>query len=774
LISSLGTYDLDSFGDHIYINTIGEKPCSNFCRCLSYPPNKFTFTAKKSPAVFNIFVHSEALKREIERAVPSLSTSGELSTFVLLKHRDELNKRLKYLRKTNTSSPSVSMAHAEAEAELTLLVDGLLDDYEVFRSFGYDNLLQDGHISPNIHRSFQGAKAQRDVQLLETGFFAIDASRHPEQGNRKVIHLDRRIPYDVGETEYSLKSRRLWDAVQTNNLELTNSLLAMGADPDIWDPATGNSILITAIQSENLEMARTLVCHGAAVNYSWNRKVPLAEAMKTQNQSIVRVLLRADATYFTSAGYRTQVEMVPAIKNLLPSAGKLQPIYSYTLYDLQSDLCKYDKTMIYGKVWRWSYARSCLSRDSSSWTVYPASDIEVILIGAAARGDETHVVRILASAKHLQKHMGLSKPLVDPKFVHNGNTALTAAIQNGHHKIASLLLQYGADVNVSTASGTALSIAAKSGTETLIKDLIARGADLQQALLALNSSDETDVSDARRRLNLIVARKKRELLKQGETPSQELHLLYLEFENEFGNTMKATLSSENESPHLWASGFDQNSRKAFATSMGIMRGLINGTLPQTVNETIMFMNAAKAMSKVMEYARKTTRENDFEEDLARWQVVFHKSRERLKDFKDAVKAIWGVDLEQCQSESSPDEASLKRFQDMALNLMQRADEVFHLEELGDEGLMESQRRWRSLNHQSPFNTPGSDLESPPPIDDQRGDRHNSPSSGSGSETSISAEANCDFDGSMVGHSHIYVLIIAGTIFAIVVAFLMGM
>jgi hypothetical protein len=431
--------------------------------------------------------------------------------------------------------------------------------------------------------------------------------------------------------------------------------------------------------------------------------------------------------------------------------------------------------MIHGKVWRWSYARSCLLRESSSWIVYPASNIEVDLISAAAWGDETSVERILASAKHLEKQMGLSKPLVDPKFVHNGDTALTAAIQNGHHEIASLLMQYGADVNVSTANGTALSIAAKSGTETLIKDLIARGADLQQALLALNSSAESDVSDARRRLiSLIVARKKRELVRQGEISSQELHLLYLEFENEFGNAMKAALLSENEATHLWASGFDQNSRKAFATGIGIMRGLINGTLPQTVNETIMFMNVAKAMSKVMEYARKTTGEVEFEEDLARWQVIFHKSRERLKDFRDAVKAIWGVDMEQFQSESSPDEGSLKRFQDMALNLMQRADEVFHLEELGDEGLVESQRRWRSLNHQSPSDTPVSDLESPPPIDDQRGDPHTSPSSGGDSETSISAEADFDFDSSVVDHSHIYVLIVARAIFAIVVAFLMGM
>jgi hypothetical protein len=268
--------------------------------------------------VFNIYVHSEALKQEIERAVPSLSTSEEISTFVLLKHRDDLHKRLRCLRRIKTLSSPGSTDSVEAEAELTLLVDGLLDDYEVFRSFGYDNLLQDGYISPSIHRSFQGAKAQRDVQLLETGFFAMDASRHPEQGNRKTIHLHNLHSDGVGETEYSFQSRQLWDAVQTNNLELTNSLLAMGADPDIWDPATGNSILITAIQSENLEMARTLVCHGASVNHSWNRKIPLAEAMKTQNQSIVRVLLRADATCFTSAGYRKQVEIVPAIKGSFP------------------------------------------------------------------------------------------------------------------------------------------------------------------------------------------------------------------------------------------------------------------------------------------------------------------------------------------------------------------------------------------------------------------------------------------------------------------------
>jgi hypothetical protein len=99
---------------------------------------------------------------------------------------------------------------------------------------------------------------------------------------------------DPGE-RVSPHSRRLLEAVRTNDVLTAATLLERGVDPDA-QAADGTTALVLAIQRDALGMAKLLIDSGANVNLAAQDDVtPLALAIKLDKPQIARLLLDAGA-----------------------------------------------------------------------------------------------------------------------------------------------------------------------------------------------------------------------------------------------------------------------------------------------------------------------------------------------------------------------------------------------------------------------------------------------------------------------------------------------
>jgi len=94
----------------------------------------------------------------------------------------------------------------------------------------------------------------------------------------------------------SPRSRRLLEAVKTNNLMTAATLLESGADPNAR-AAEGTTPLTLAVQNDAISMLRLLIDKGADVNLVGPDGVsPLKLAVKLDKREVVRLLLSAGAS----------------------------------------------------------------------------------------------------------------------------------------------------------------------------------------------------------------------------------------------------------------------------------------------------------------------------------------------------------------------------------------------------------------------------------------------------------------------------------------------
>jgi ankyrin repeat protein len=107
----------------------------------------------------------------------------------------------------------------------------------------------------------------------------------------------------------SPRSKRLLEAVKTNNLMTAATLLESGADPNSR-AANGTTPLTLALQNDALGMLRLLIDKGADVNLPGPDGVsPLKLAVKLDKPQLVRLLLSSGA----SADERTMDGLAPLL-----------------------------------------------------------------------------------------------------------------------------------------------------------------------------------------------------------------------------------------------------------------------------------------------------------------------------------------------------------------------------------------------------------------------------------------------------------------------------
>ena len=172
----------DSFGGHSYIARKAGRACTSKCGChrldpLSQNPN-FSFTVRKSTTSIEVGLLSPFLRRHVFRLLESHShmiPGRAIDGFVLLENIDLLRTNLGAIRRwrrlvTSSKLLNVKKRRAQLEAEMTLLVEGLLLDHQVWESFGFEELYQNGHLTYRFWKALQKCKTMQTIDSLEKTF----------------------------------------------------------------------------------------------------------------------------------------------------------------------------------------------------------------------------------------------------------------------------------------------------------------------------------------------------------------------------------------------------------------------------------------------------------------------------------------------------------------------------------------------------------------------------------------------------------------------------
>lgn len=117
-------------------------------------------------------------------------------------------------------------------------------------------------------------RAQRHRQMPEY-FSAIQAD-----GNTTV-------PRYMGQDEAAL-----FEAVKMRDVETARRLLKASVNPNGRDP-TGDTALLQAVDTDNMELVALLLEHGAQIDVTGRGFTPLGLAVRNNNLPMVRLLLRA-------------------------------------------------------------------------------------------------------------------------------------------------------------------------------------------------------------------------------------------------------------------------------------------------------------------------------------------------------------------------------------------------------------------------------------------------------------------------------------------------
>jgi ankyrin repeat protein len=465
-------YKGDSFGDHSYINPNEGRECSPHCGCrLHEKPEAFTFIAYKTPTQLAITFHSIGLYSELFRTIDlqdmqleATSQGAVVNGLVLLKHYRALSARLNALRST---SPTEGLLISE----MTLLVRGFLLDGDVFKSYGYENLYEDGFLTFDHWKDFQQVQLERDITALEEAYYAIDdtdyfgeespmpqaqaVSPDPQAeelhsgrictGGTDIIPLlsdpsmasasdaqPLRCTLPSSETEMQFAPPLIGATVEDRQ-EGRPPLDPGTALEELLDPA----LLTEAAEAGHESIVRSLLDRGADVEGSGTGLTPLVKAAKAGHESVVRLLLDRGADVEASNSFLTPLfEAIEAghesVVRLLLDQGAAIAIDHFDEF--------YNSTP---------------------------------LIKAAKKGHEP-IVRLLLDRK----------AAVDG-IVNSCSTPLIEAAKAGHMPVVQLLLDRGAAVNgIYSSHSTPLIEAAKAGHESVVQLLLDRGAAVNNSLRA--------------------------------------------------------------------------------------------------------------------------------------------------------------------------------------------------------------------------------------------------------------------------------------------------
>lgn len=571
----------------------------------------------------------------------------------------------------------------------------------------------------------------------------------------------------------------LCDAAETGSLEQAQSLLDRGADlnpkyhPPLLKAAYHGHLdvvkllldrgasasfcrlshaLVKAASGGHPQVAHLLLDWGAEISPLRGNKIPLIEAIKAGQVPMVALLLDRGANPETLGRWKDGwiSPMALAVK-------KRDVKISQLLLDRGADLfSKY-----------FSFKNTLLEAAKEANLAL----VQVLLDCGSQRVDiHTFDSWVAELVQESRLHDNYLQNVLENILV------LSAA--NGKRRIMDRLLHFGVNIDALTQFGTPLSSSARAGQESIVRRLLRKGANIQDAAIFLraNCGSQTTVA---RLFEIEVEVRTMDTASGAGLSSQKAqnfrclrgkfiaqYFLMLQ-KAKISNTGFRKLSQEFGSyRELWSAGIKT------------LRTLCHGHTSITFGNTMAFLCLAKAIAETLETINSFDLNKQFHDDLYRWMPLFE--WEDRRSYREAISSMWSIDLWRWpptyigRSKGVISDFLIEISQ-LASILIGEVNEPLGLHDLNNTGLESSQYQWQLRNNNSPPSTasansvpilhPTRDPPGPPPEI-----IHPRPPDSSVRSTTTTLGEEVMADVSTVVKPMV-MLLMAGAIFAIVIMFL---
>jgi hypothetical protein len=289
--------------------------------------------------------------------------------------------------------------------------------------------------------------------------------------------------------------------------------------------------------------------------------------------------------------------------------------------------------------------------------------------------------------------------------------ALVASADLGQMSTMQQFLNWGADINAVTRFGTALSAAAKNDNGRVVRWLLRQGAEVGIAACILQSSGQSKSKVAWLCRLASSVRNSTYFGKMGRLyhnpeRAQKFRILHGKFVHQYVLMTNAAQRSSTTFRELGR--IFQGHRDTWEASIRTVRSMARGERPTLAN-TIAYLCFVKAISDTLQSDTTCDYTEPFFQDLARWELLSTQESDR-DAYRDAIHSMWGVALnEKMSNEKQVDYNVTMRFFSLASTLISDASEHFDLDRL-NRGFEQSQHAWQSRNNQISSDT-DSDIES---------------------------------------------------------------
>jgi ankyrin repeat protein len=392
-----------------------------------------------------------------------------LNGLILLQHYQSLRSHLDTLRRQSLHNPTRSPL-----SEMELLVDGLLADGEVFKSFGYENLSEQNFLDFRLWEKFQQDSFERDVSALEEGFHEIDEDleespaplHHPSSDGQQSLHAGPL--FDAEDDGTNLPASQLCPnpanvyladvSSTTDKVDDFEDLLTLATqEHGLFETGDAEQLFEAAKIGDELQV-RLLLDRGACVHGNGFSKIPLSAAAIGGHEAVVELLLGRGA-YIDGNG--------DSEISLFDAAEKGHRALEQLLLDRRAG------------VHDWTSKMSLFTavKDGRAATVKLFLVLGVCVYG---NGGSCQTPLFAAAQKG---HKAIVQLLLDQGACVDGNggsfqTPLFAAAQEGHEAIVQLLLDRGARTD-----RIPLVAAAREGHEAVVKLLLRQSLTTDDLLL---------------------------------------------------------------------------------------------------------------------------------------------------------------------------------------------------------------------------------------------------------------------------------------------------
>ena len=285
----------DSYGGRSYINVNVPRGCSQSCACHKpYMSGKHAFTVRKRPTTMVVETHYDLLSSWLIKVLP-IAPSDISNGFLLLKHLDLLEEHFRAFqeKKARHLSYNFLVGHEldRLEAALSLLIKGLLTDPQVFTSFGYQSLYDQGYLSYERWKKFHSSWTTDNIDILEASYDEDNGDQDPPDMISTVSSNFAPFPDDLGDQDASdLTSLKSWLKERSRLLRQSLRLDTQFRVEDSRDHEEMPKSLIAAVQVGDLESIGEEIEKGA------NPTLALAAAQETLHLEFVQSLL-AEPSY---------------------------------------------------------------------------------------------------------------------------------------------------------------------------------------------------------------------------------------------------------------------------------------------------------------------------------------------------------------------------------------------------------------------------------------------------------------------------------------------